>query len=249
MLLVAVVAAFGGCHAFDSSCASRLAIKPDDEDWIDRLDNARSLEQVDAVLQEIVPGGNGQRNVELLISEWGKHGSWFDLAVVRYIWTAWPSGYGKWQHIDSGPLMSLASVRLRENGDLLPQVFWYALWEWNGLEFNRLCQICESPGPCVKESGEEFRWILFIAGALREPNLVEFDPPRSTEHAWHRGSMYFLSQRPFLRFDSEQFAYLTDHEAKRDGQYLMPNDQQSSVPSTPLPKWDSDVVPTRMSER
>src|SRR5207245_1967288 len=115
-----------------------------DDEQLNRLASAQSIEQIDAVFEEILACKNGQKTVERLLSGWGKHDSWYDLAVVHFIWKHWPSYYGRQENIDSGPLMSVIASRISEQPSLLAEYFWYAQWQVNGLSFKWLCQACES---------------------------------------------------------------------------------------------------------
>jgi hypothetical protein len=245
----------GACALFSAGCGiiktpldSHFAFKPPDHvgEQLDRLVSARSIQEIDARFDEILDGEDGQRVVERLLSGWGKHDSWYDLAVVHF---HWPSYYGRHKDIHSGPFMRAIVSRIREQPSLLAEYFWYAQWHANGLSFKWLCQACEGPGPCCSIGGEEFPLILLVAGAIRDAQLVHFDPPTSTVRAWGEASLYFLSMRPFLRFDAEQVAYMMDYAAQREGSYLTPDKQEATPPSTPLPNWDSDILPSRPAKK
>jgi hypothetical protein len=226
---------------------SHFALKPRDHigEQLDRLVSARSIQEIEARFDEILDGKDAQRIVERLVSGWGKHDSWYDLTVVHFIWKHWPSYYGRQKNVAPGPLMSVIASRATEQPGLLAEYFWYAQWHSNGLSFKWMCQACESPGPCCSISGEEFPLILLVAGAIRDRQIVNFDPPSSTAGAWVQASLHFLSMRPFLRFDADQVAYVMDYAAQREGRYLTADEQEATPPSTPLPNWDSDIVPSR----
>ena len=205
---------------------------------IDRLADVRSVTEIDSILDGLIPTRHGQANVERLLDGWGRHGSWYDLAVVHYLWDHWPSAYERWDKIEAAPLMPIVTARVRENPHLLRQVFWYATWKSSRLEFADLCRLCQHAGSgCIYVAGQEFRLMLLIGGAMSEPELIDYD--------WTISRLYFLSKRPFLRFDRDCGVYAVDVEAEREGRYLNADEQQSEVPATPLPNWDSDVVPER----
>jgi len=213
---------------------------------IDRLADVRSVTEIDSILEGLIPTRRGQANVERLLDGWGRHGSWYDLAVVHYLWDHWPSAYERWDRIEPAPLMSVVTARIRNNPDLLRQAFWYATWKSSRLEFADLCRCCQSaPNGCVYVAGQEFRLILLIGGAINAPELIDHSSPRSAGDDWTISRLYFLSKRPFLRFDRERGAYTVDVDAEREGRYLNAEEQRSQIPTTPLPDWDSDVVPAR----
>lgn len=236
-----------GCGTFELSPEAQLASRQQDpvEEQLNQLVGARSIEEIDRKLEEILDGKDAQKTIERLLSDWGKHDSWYDLAVVEFIWEHWPGYYGKKSEISPGPLMSVIATRVREERSLLPQFFWYVQWRMNGLSFQRLCQFCEASGSCCRISGEEFPLILLVGSAIRESRIVSFDPPASTTGAWEEARLYFLSQRPFLRFNAEQVAYEMDYSARNEGRYLTLEEQETIPPATPLPDWDSDIVPER----
>ena len=240
-----------GCGALKMPAESRslFAQQRNVDELLDRLTSARSIAEIDAILDEILADKNGQKIVERLLSGWGKNGSWYDLAVVEYLWKYWPSYYGKHGKIDSAPLMPLVMSRLNEQPDLLPQLFWFVQWKFDGLEFPLFCRPCESLICSRRIEGEEFPTILLFAGAIRERHLVDYKPPCSTRQAWERASLYFQALRPFLHYESDKVAYVVDYPAQHEGRYLKPDEQDATTPETPLPNWDSNQFPERPARK
>jgi len=250
--LVAGLIFISGCGIIKTSGETRVAFESRDQidEQLDRLLESSSLEEIDTAFDEILPSKNGQKTIERLLAGWGKHGSWYDLVVVHYIWTHWPSYYGRSDKIDPAPLMPLIAARLNEQPELLPQLYWYVQWKFDGLSFPMFCRPCESTFGCCRVDGEEFPMILLFASAIRDRHLVDYDdPPRSTARAWREASLYFQSLRPFLRYDPEKVAYVVDEAAQHEGRYLTPGEQDAMAPLSPLPKWDMAGVPERPKKK
>jgi hypothetical protein len=236
-----------------------------------RFGKLRSIPEIDHALKELEDGPKpgrrsllrliglsseapGQANLELLMDGWGRHGLWFDLAVMRYIWKSWPRIYtddGK--QFDALRLITILRSRVEEQPKLLGQLFWYVQWEHRGLTFKDICYVIRaamsSDHSCA---GSEFPGILFAAGALGQPWLLESGTPPKTAKAtseqvcdsWTTmGYPYFLAVRPFLRYDSRNHVFVYDQVADRENRYLKSEEQDPPCPSTPLPEWDSKIVP------
>jgi hypothetical protein len=206
------------------------------------------------IIGNFSPAPPGQENIELLLEGWGKHGSWYDLTVVRYVWKHWPRVFhADRDDIDPLRLIPIARKRIEEQPKLVRQLFWYAQWERRGMKFKDICEVSRSPlevdGSCV---GAEFPSILFIAGAIGQPELLETGAPPGTGKAtadqlcdWWimTGYLYFRSIRPFLRYDPKRNVFTYDAAADRENRYLHPEDQEPTPPATPLPDWESQSVP------
>jgi hypothetical protein len=196
----------------------------------------------------------GQANVESLLAGWGKHGSWYDLAVMRYVWKFWPRVFREDEkQVDPLRLIPILRQRIEEQPKLSGQLFWYAQWEHRGMKFKEICDVSRSP-LLVDNScgGAEFPAILFVAGAMGQPWLLEAGARPGTGKAtaeqlgdWWimTGYLYFRSIRPFVRYDSGRHIYVYDEVADRENRYLKPDEQEPVCPSTPLPDWDSKIVP------
>ena len=101
-------------------------------------------------------------------------------------------------------------------------------------------------------AGAEFPAILFVAGALGQPFILESGAVPGTGKAtdaqvcdwWTTtGYGYFLSIRPFVRYGPRRHLYVYDATADRENRYLRPDEQDPVCASTPLPEWDNKVVP------
>jgi hypothetical protein len=204
------------------------------------------------ILEESATNPPGQMNVELLLAGWGKHGSWYDLAVMRYVWRFWPRVFhpGEMQ-IDALRLIQILRQRVEEQPKLLEQLFWYAQWEHRGMKFKEICEASRTPyeNSCA---GAEFPAILFIAGALGQGWLIESgNPPVSGKATAEQvcdywimtGQLYFLAIRPFVRYDSHRHIYVYDAATDHENRYLKPEEQEPVCPSTPLPDWASKIMP------
>jgi hypothetical protein len=199
------------------------------------------------------PAPPGQENIELLLEGWGKHGSWYDLTVVRYVWKHWPRVFhADRDDIDPMRLIPILQQRVKEQPKLSGQLFWYAQWEHRGMKFKEICDVSRSP-LLVDNScgGAEFPAILFIAGAMGQPWLLQAggtkggDPSADQLCDWWimTGYLYFQSIRPFVRYDSRRHLYVYDEAADRENRYLRPDEQKPVCPTTPLPDWDSKIMP------
>jgi hypothetical protein len=196
----------------------------------------------------------GQTKVEQLLAGWGKHGSWYDMAVMRYVWKFWPRVFQQGEkQIDALRLIPILRQRIEEQPKLSGQLFWYAQWEHRGMKFKEICDVSRSSMALDNScGGAEFSAILFFAGALGQPWLLESGARPGTGKAtaeqlcdwWiEMGYAYFLSIRPFVRYDSRRHLFVYDEAADRDNRYLRPDEQDPICPSTPLPDWDSKIVP------
>lgn len=216
----------------------------------------RSLEDVQRLLQEMEDSREAQLWAEALLSGWGQHGNWYDVAVVEFLLKHWPSAYGDHpkfgsdsERFDTRRLFEITQHVLRENPELVYQVFWYLQWERGPLDFFALMRDLEPGwmGQCVSIEGEEYPWILMEAGIASgvpgewiDGSLageLNFDS-LGTGRALING--YIASQRPFLRYDHELGRYVVDKDAKAENRYLTPADQVASPRKTPLPDWSVD---------
>jgi hypothetical protein len=193
----------------------------------------------------------GQAKVESLLADWGKHGSWYDLAVMRYVWKFWPRVYHQDEkQIDALRLIPFLQQGVKEQPKLAGQLFWYAQWEHRGMKFKEICDVSRSP-LLVDNScgGAELPAILFVAGAMGQPYLLqagargEATAEQLCDWWIMTGYLYFQSTRPFVRYDARRHIYVYDEAADRENRYLRPDEQEPVCPSTPLPDWDSKIVP------
>jgi hypothetical protein len=239
------------------------------EEIVARFARVRSIKQIDHELKELAKQPKqgrpsllrliglsseapGQANIELFLQGWGKHGSWYDLAVARYVWKFWPRVWHDDNQIDDLRLIQVLRKRIEEQPRLIAHVFWYAQWERHGMKFKDVCEVSHGEifvdGSCV---GSEFPAILFIAGAIGQPELLAAGGRRGGKSTadelcdWWlmTGFLYFRSMRPFLRYDAKRHIFANDEVADRENRYLKPQEQEPVCPKTPLPDWDSKVVP------
>ncbi len=216
----------------------------------------RSLDEVRNLLQELKDAPNAQLRAEALLSGWGQRGNWYDVAVVEFLIKHWPSAYGDHpkfgpdhERFDTRRLFDITQRVVRENPELVYQVFWYIQWERGPLDFAALMRDLEPGlmGQCVSIEGEEYPWILMeagiasgVPGAWFDGSLVgslDFDS-LATGRALING--YVASQRPFLRYDHKLGRYVLDKAAKAENHYLTPENQKASPRLTPLPNWTMD---------
>jgi len=222
-----------------------------------RFTSCRSLKEVKERLARLDQSRDAQQQAEVLISGWGKHGDWYDLAVVEFLLEHWPSAYGRdsefgpdWERYDSHRLFDVTQRVLNSQPDLVYQVFWYRQWK-NGLcDFPRLMRDLETPrSSCVTIDGDQYPWLLFSAGiasglpadvfSLGLMSGVDFETLELNRRLING---YVTSQRPFLRYDHELGRYVVDQAAKDENRYLSPDEQEASPRQTPLPGWSSGSV-------
>ena len=216
----------------------------------------RSLEDVQRLLQVMENSREAQLWVEALLSGWGQHGNWYDVAVVEFLLKHWPSAYG--DHPKFGPdsdrfdtrrLFDITQHVLSENPELVYQAFWYLQWERRPLDFATLMRDLEPPlmGQCVSIEGEFYPWFLMEAGIASGVSGECFGGSLAsnlnyetleTDRLLING--YVASQRPFLKYDHKLGRYVVDTVAKDDNRYLTPDDQTASPRPTPLPNWSTD---------
>jgi hypothetical protein len=239
------------------------------DEIVTRFTKVRSIQEIDRELQELVKGPKqgrpslwrliglssespGQANLELFLEGWGRHGSWYDLAVARYVWKFWPRVWHDDNQIDDLRLIQVLKKRIEEQPKLFSHVFWYAQWERHGMKFKDVCEVSHAgilvDGSCV---GSEFPAILFIAGAIGQPELLATGGRRGAQSSAEElcdwwimtGFLYFRAMRPFLRYDAKRHIFVNDEAAERDNRYLKPQEQEPVCPSTPLPDWDGKLSP------
>jgi hypothetical protein len=234
-----------------------------------RFAQVRSIKEIDQELKDLIKGPKqgrpsllrlfglssealGQANLELFLEGWGKHGSWYDLAVARYVWKFWPRLWHNDNQFDDMRLIEILRKRIEEKPKLLGHVFWYAQWERHGMTFKDMCEVNRAE-MLAKESsgGSEFPVILFNLGALGQPELLNAGGHRGGKSTadelcdWWimTGFLYFRSMRPFLRYDAKRHIFVNDEAADRENRYLKPEEQEPVCPKTPLPDWVSTIVP------
>ena len=89
--------------------------------------NIRSVEELDSRLNVLCEADDAQQRAELLIEGWGQHGSWFDLAVVKFFVEQFPSAYGRGrrdcERFDMQRLFNSANQVLSKHPEFVFQVF------------------------------------------------------------------------------------------------------------------------------
>jgi hypothetical protein len=244
---------------------ARLSVQVEEQ-----FTSCRSLEEVKLRLARLDQSRDAQQQAEALISGWGKHGDWYDLAVVEFLLEHWPSAYGlgadygpgwgaelgpDWERYDSRRLFDVTQEVLNARPDLVYQVFWYRQWQRGLCDFPSLMRDLETQSSsCVRIEGDQYPMLLFTAGiASGLPadvfswglmSGVDFETLELNRRLING---YVTSQRPFLRYDHELGRYVVDRVAKDENRYLSPEEQVASPRATPLPGWSSGPV-TRSKE-
>lgn len=241
-----------GCAVFDGSALSRQRTSAKVVASTVTFRNARSVAEIDAGLNQLVAAKDAQAQAEQLLASWGKQGSWNDLAVVKFLLQHWPSAYSRSaDKFDGRRLFETAQTALREKPELCHQVSWYRDWQHGPADFHGLVRtLITAMSGCVKYEGQDYPWGLMICG------LVEFDDwlldvaPRrlsfedmEVDIVWCR--FRIAAVHPYLRYDHGRGIYVLDREAFDAHRYLDAEAQRPSPRLTPLPNWDSDIVPKR----
>lgn len=243
-----------GCNVIELSPTS-LKVSPTERvAEIRHFQSSRSIADVDRKLDELLAAPDGQARTERLIEGWGKHGSWYDLAVVKLWLERRPlkEKDGK-ERFDHHRLFDAGQKALASHPSIACQVFWYYQWS-NGVPDLALWMdhLERFSGGCLDSSWGDYRMILICAGiasglpfetqAGGSVRRATFD--RLQENWWEQ-KFLILSQRPFLRYDHELGRWVVDQEAKNANRYLTPDEQRASERPTPLPDWHSEIVPPR----
>ncbi len=256
--IVCGVMLLAGCSTLNFSERYAAKVRASLAGEIKEFANLRTTEELDRRLHSLREFDDAQLRFELLIEGWGKHGSWYDLAVVKFFADQFPSAYGNDRRdselFNMERLFNVTNKVLREHPEFVVQIFWYEQWKSGSDGFARLMQRIEPPSMrgCVRLKGEEYASALWLAGIVeglpfeRQPGAlilqVRWDHLIPDEVCLRQT---ILSQRPFLRFDSEKGRFVVDQEAKRANRYLTADEQQTSPRPTPLPNWDSEIIPPR----
>ncbi|MCA9069832.1 MAG: hypothetical protein KDA84_12955 [Planctomycetaceae bacterium] len=215
-----------------------------------RLRQARSIEEINQTLEQLVTDEFAQANAEHLLSNWGREDDWYDLSVMIFLQEYWPSAYGH-QTLDAKPLIPIVQNRIREKPELNRQFYWYLQWRWGPFDFPRFCRDVShyvAASPYV--GGEDFIPLMRICGAVHSEDYYRLHVLTTDWDVLGRtlcfAQMEFLTNRPFLRYDDKLGCYRVDWEAKREGRYLKPEDQRATPRLTPLPEWSHAVIPDKM---
>ena len=102
---------------------------------------------------------------------------------MRYVWKFWPRVFHQDEkQIDAMRLIPILRQRVEEQPKLLGQLFWYAQWEHRGMKFKEICDVIRASmvfdNSCA---GAEFPAILFVAGALGQPFILNREPSLGPE--------------------------------------------------------------------
>ena len=256
--LLCCVLLLSGCSVLNLNERSTALARTKLADEIAEFANLRKIEELDRRLNALCEVDDAQQRAELLIEGWGRHGSWYDLAVVKFFVEHFPSAYGHGrrdpERFDLQRLFNTTDQVLRKHPEFVFQLFWYEQWKSGPNDFARLMRQIEPPlmCGCVRLPGEEYARALWLAGVVeglpfeRQPGglilAVRWDNLYVDEVHLRQN---ILAQRPFLKYDHELGRWIVDQEAKRANRYLAPEEQQASPRLTPLPNWDSDVIPPR----
>lgn len=244
-----------GCSVIELSPTS-LKVSPTERvAEIRQFQSSRSIADVDRKLHELLAAPDAQAQAERLIEGWGKHGSWYDLAVVKLWLERWPQEEkdGK-QRFDHHRLFDAAQRSLTSHPSTACQVFWYYQWTNGVRDFAAMMDYLEPRWVCDynSDSWVDYRMILICAG-IASGLPLEWEAGESARRAnfdrlrqdWWEQKLLVLSQRPFLRYDDELGRWVVDQEAKKANRYLTPDEQRASERPAPLPDWDSEIVPPR----
>jgi hypothetical protein len=236
--LIAVLL-LSGCQFIDLNGAE--VREPKSVAWVA---DCRSIPEVDAALAKLIKGKDAQANVEALLNGWGKHGDWYDLAVVKFLWEHWPSGYGD-ADVEAQRLIPIVKARIEAKPELNRQIYWYTQWRYGLVRFSDLCDyVSKYSLPCVRVDGEEFRQIMYIASLTDDPQKVTSAEWNDIPSHRYISSLEFLSGRPFLKYDDTLGHFVVDAEAIKNNRYLNPLVQNPTPRKTPLPNWSNSVIPS-----
>ena len=256
--LLCCVLLLSGCSVLNLNERSITLARTKLANEIAEFANLRTIEELDRRLNALCEVVDAQQRAELLIEGWGQHGSWYDLAVVKFFVEQFPSAYGRnrqdVERFDLQRLFNTTERVLRNHPEFVFQLSWYEQWKSGPEDFSRLMQRVEPPRMrgCVRLRGEEYARALWLAGIVegfpseRQPGGLILEVrwgnlELDEGHLRHA----ILAQRPFLRYDHELGRWIVDQDAKKANRYLTPEEQQASLRPTPLPNWSSDVIPPR----
>lgn len=243
-----------GEFTWPSSASSRAELSAHAEE---QFTTCRSIEDVKQRLARLDQSRDAQQQAEVLISGWGRHGDWYDLAVVEFLLEHWPSAYGREskygpdsERYDSRRLFDVTQAVLNSRPDLVYQVFWYRQWKSGLCDFPSLMRDLETKClQSVRIEGDGYPMLLFTAGIAsgRPADMfswgllsgVDFEKLELNRLLING---YVTSQRPFLRYDHKLGRYVVDKVAKDENRYLSPEEQVASPRPTPLPGWSSGPV-------
>ncbi len=215
--------------------------------------SCRSIAEVEQRLDELLKAPDGQEQAERLIQGWGQHGSWYDLAVVKLFWErSLPEVDGKKKRFNHRRLFEVTKSVLVKHSELACQVFWYYQWSSGVPDFAGMMHDLEPHWVCDRRVDDwvKFRLVLFYAG-VASGLPIELSVGESAARAgfdslmrdWFDQQAIILGQRPFLRYDHDLGRWVVDLDAKQANRYLTPAEQKASPRSTPLPNWDSEIIP------
>ena len=192
------------------------------------------------------------------LAGWGRHGDWYDVAVVEFLLSYWPSAYGKdssgrpdWERYDARRLFDVTEEAVWSNPELVYQVFWYHQWKSKPCGFSLLMRHLDTTSqPDVHLDGEMYPIILLAAGIASGLPAEGVDGTLMGSVSFETLSRdrllingFITSQRPFLRYDRELGRYVVDREAKEQNRYLSQEEQVALPRPTPLPGWRFGPVP------
>lgn len=255
-LLVCLSIAFCGC-ALTSSLPK--TIKPLDATTESALvadfTRCRSIEAVDLRLKALVDAPDGQQQAECLLRNWGQHGSWCDLAAVKFLAEYWPGAYSKYsERFDRHRLFDEALASLERTPALWHHASWYAQWKNGPGErpwFRRGELVTFGMGPCVRVDGEYLPHALLVLGLVDDSWPFQHSVGNlrweSLESDVREAELAIAIFHPYLRYNHERGYYSLDREAYDEQRYLPLEEQLISPRKAPLPDWDCGEIPTHPS--
>ena len=253
--ILSVLILLSGCSSLNLSRNLTETSAAERDAEIKKFQASRSIADVDQRLDELLEAKDGQQQAERLIQGWGKHGSWYDLAVVKLWWERWPreEENGK-KRFDQRRLFDVTKTVLATDSQLASQVFWYFQWSTRVPDFAAMMHDLE-PRIVCDYNGDgwvKYRLVLLYAGvASGIPTEIEVGESAARANwdnligDWLEQKALILGQRPFLRYDHGLGRWIVDREAKRANRYLTAEEQQASPRPTPLPNWDSEIIRPR----
>lgn len=253
--IIGIVILLSGCSSLNLSRNLTETSAAERDAEIKKFQASRSIADIDRRLDELLEAKDGQKQAERLIEGWGKHGCWYDLAVVKLWWERWPRDdeNGK-ERFDQRRLFDLTQTVLAKKPELACQVFWYFQWSTRVPDFAGMMHDLEPRFVCDYNGDHwvKYRLVLLYAG-VASGLPMEMEVGVSAARAnwdnlignWLDQKALILGQRPFLRYDHELGRWIVDREAKQANRYLAADEQQASLRPTPLPNWDSEIIPPR----
>lgn len=208
----------------------------------DDLTRARTLEVREELITKLATQRDRRKSLCTMVDGWGTHGVDYDLAILDYLRL---NMTGSIYQVDA-TIASHVLQRLRDDPQLLDQVFWNHRWNDN-LHFKRHIRNRKPPDGGrmslvyrdifmrYRSDPERFFYLITVASMVGNYDIVETLSWETLDVHWDLMDGWFRDNAAYLYFDETTGCYRIDEDARTRGIPVDKFRQEWTGPKESLP--------------